>query len=72
MAEDAAQSRTSPAWQPVATITVTYHGYAFGLHFTVYIGHLHVHTSLAQKSPAGTARQVLLRFDILIFALHFV
>lgn len=58
--------------QPVATITDIYHGYPFGLHFTVYIGHLHVHTSLAQKSPAGTAGQVLLWFDDLIFALHFV
>ena len=56
--------------QPVATDI--YHGYPFGLHFTVYIGDLHVHTSLAQKSPAGTARQVLLWFDDLTFALHFV
>lgn len=53
-------------------LTGIYLGYSFGLHFTVYIGHLHVHTSLAQKSPAGTARQVLQCFDILITALRFV
>lgn len=53
-------------------LTGIYRGHPLGLHVTLYVGHLHVLTSLAQKSPAAPARQVLLRFDVLIFALHFV
>lgn len=53
-------------------LTGIYRGHPLSLHVTLYIGHLHVLTSLAQKSSAATARQVLLWFAVLISALHFV